>query len=115
MTRFLPDTVKAILLGLIAVAFALHRLARARPDVAWLQVFRLPESRLSEEQKAKRRQSANRLAGLEIVVAGLLLPLLYFLSTVMLFNEPRTLPTIIVSVCSGLCIGLGLWIFVRNF
>jgi len=65
------------------------------PHVAWLQVFRLPYLKESEEQKAKRRRSANRLAGLEIVCAGLVLPLLYFVSTVMMFNEPRTVDTII--------------------
>src|SRR5712691_6846763 len=77
METFLPDTVKAILLGLLAVAFALARLARALPHVAWLQVFRLPVMQMSEEQRARRRRSGNRLAGLEIVLAGLALPLLY--------------------------------------
>ncbi|HVS20893.1 MAG TPA: hypothetical protein VHD88_03550 [Pyrinomonadaceae bacterium] len=42
MEAFLPDTVKAILLGLLAIAFALARLARALPHVAWLQVFSTP-------------------------------------------------------------------------
>jgi hypothetical protein len=100
METFLPDTVKAILLGLIVIAFALARLARALPHVAWLQVFRLPVIQMSEEQRARRRRSANRLAGLEIIVAGLALPLLYFVSTIMLFNEPKTPPTIIVTACS---------------
>jgi len=84
METFLPDTVKVILFGLIVIAFALSRLARALPHVAWLQVFRLPQ--MSEEQRARRRRSANRLTALEIVLAGLALPLLYLLSTVMLFN-----------------------------
>jgi hypothetical protein len=114
METFLPDTVKAILLGLIAFAFVLNRLARRLPDVAWLQVFRLPVRQMSEEQRARRRRSSNRMAALEIVVAGLALPLVYFVSTIMLFSEPKTMPTIIVGASSVLCIALGIWIFVQN-
>src|ERR1043166_5748412 len=114
MERFFSNTVKAILLGLIAIVFVLSRLARARPDVAWLQVFRLPVIQMSEEQRARRRRSANRMAALEIILAGFVLPLLYFISTVMTFNEPKMIPTIIVTTCSILCIALGIWIFVRN-
>ena len=114
MERFLPDTVKAILLGLIVIAFALSRLARALPHVGWLRVFRLPVIQMSEEERARRRRSANRMAALEIVVAGLALPLLYLVLTVMFFNEPRTMPTIIVTASSILCLALGIWIFARN-
>jgi uncharacterized membrane protein len=115
MVTFLPGTVKAILLGLIAVAFGLNRLAVAFPHIAWLQVFRLPVRQMSEEERARRWRSANRLAGLEMVIAGLVLPLLYFVPTLMMFNEPRPIPTIIVGACSVICIALGIWIFARNF
>src|SRR5258707_11804639 len=115
MTRVFPDTVKAILLCLFLVLFGLNRLSQAFPHIAWLQVFRFPVRQMSDEQKAKRRRSANRLAGLQMAIAGLVLPFLYFVSTVMLFNEPKTIPLIIVSTCSVLCIGLGIWILVRNF
>ena len=114
MEAFLPDSVKAILLGLLVIALALAWLARRHPGVAWLQVFRLPAIPLSEEQKAKRRRTANRLAALEIMVAGLALPLLYVLSTVMMFNDFKTIPTMIVGVCSVLCFALGIWLFARN-
>ncbi|SRR6266581_826558 len=114
METFFSDTVKAILLGVIAIAFVMSRLARARPDVAWLQVFRLPVIQMSEEQRARRRRSANRMAALEIIVAGFTLPLLYFISTVIFFSEPTMIPTIIVTACSIWCIALGIWIFARN-
>jgi uncharacterized membrane protein len=115
MNAFLPDWVKAILLGLIAVAFGLNRLAVAFPHLAWLQLFRLPVRQMSEEERARRRRSANRLAGLEMVIAGLVLPLLYFVPTFMMFNEPKPIPVVIVSACSVICIALGIWIFARNF
>ena len=112
---FLPESVKAVLLGLIAIVFVLSRLARWFPHVAALQFFRLPVIQMSEEQRTKRRRSGNRMAGLEIVLAGIILPLLYFGSTIMFFSEPKTIPTIIVGACSVLCIGVGLWIFARNW
>jgi hypothetical protein len=115
METFLPESVKAILLGLIATAFVLSRLAHWFPHVAWLQVFCLPVVQMSEEQRAKRRQFGNRMAGLEMVFAGVLLPLVYFASTIIFFSEPQTTPTIIVAACSAICIALGIWIFVRNW
>jgi hypothetical protein len=115
METFLTDAVKAILLGLIAIVFVLSRLARWFPHVGWLQVFQLPVIQMSEEQRAKRRRLGNRMAGLEMVLAGVVLTLLYFASTIMFFSEPKTIPTIIVTACSVLCIALGIWIFVRNW
>jgi len=114
MEAFLPDSAKAILLGVLAIAFTLAWLARAHPEVAWLQVFRLPAFQLSEEQKARRRRIANGLTALEFMVAGLALPLLYVVSTVMMFNNFKTLPTIIVCTCSLLCFAMAIWILVRN-
>ena len=114
MEGIFSDTAKAILLGLIAIAFVLNRLSRRLPHVAWLQVFQLPVVQMSDEEKARRRRSGNRMAALEMVCAGLVLPFLYFLSTIMFFSEPKTIPTIIVTACSILCIALGIWTFVRN-
>jgi len=114
MDIFLSHTTRAILLGVIVVAFGLNRLARAFPDVSWLQVFRLPEREMSEEEKARRRRSANRLAGMEMVIAGLVLPLLYFIPTFMMFNEPKALPMFVVGALSVACIVVGIWMFARN-
>ena len=114
MESFLPHWVNAILLGLIALAFVMNRLSRQLPHVGWLQRFRLPVIQMSEEQRARRRRSGNRMAALEIVLMGLVLPAVYFLSTMMFFSEPTTIPTIIVTACSVLCIAAGIWIFARN-
>ena len=114
METFFPDSVKAILLGLIAIAFVLSRLARALPHISWLQVFRLPVIKMSEEERARRQRVANRMAGLEIFVVGLALPLVYVVSSIMFFSDPKPVPMIIVTACSILCFGLGIWIFVRN-
>ena len=115
MESFLPDSVKAILLGLIAIVFVLNRLARRLPHVDWLQYFRLPVVEMSEEQRAKRQRSGNRMAGLEMVLAGIVLPLLYFASTVMMFSGPEPIAASIVAVISVACIAVGIWLFVRNW
>jgi hypothetical protein len=114
MEAFLPDTVKTILLVLIATAIVLVWLARTFPQVTWLRIFRLPAFQLSEEQKRRRQRSGNRQAALEIIVAGLALPVVYFVSTLLLFNQPKTIPTLLVTACSVLCIAIGVWIFSRN-
>lgn len=115
MEKLFPDSVKAILFGLIAIVFVLSRFAVAFPDVAWLQVFRLPVRQMSDEERARRRRSANRLAGLQIILAGILLPFLYLVSNVFMFSEPKPLALTIVTACSIACIALGIWIFVKNW
>jgi hypothetical protein len=112
---FLSTTLKAVLLGLIAVVFVLSRFARAYPRVGWLQVFRLPERQMSEEEKARRKRAENRRAGLEIILAGFVLPLAYFGLGVMFFTEPSGLEIVVVGVLSVLLIGGGIWVLARNF
>jgi hypothetical protein len=114
MGIFLPGSVQAILLGLLAVVFVLSRLARRFPHVAWLRVFRLPVIRMSEEQRARRRRAGNRMAGRGMVLVGIVLPPLYIASRIIFFSEPLAAPAIIVTACSVFCISLGVWIFVRN-
>jgi hypothetical protein len=114
MEAFLPETVKQILLALIAIVLVLGWLSRAFPDVAWLRVFRLPAPHLSEDERARRKRAGNRMAGLEIALLGLALPLFYVASTVMMFNNFKTAPTIIVAVCSLSCVALGVWVFAHN-
>ncbi|MBI4729995.1 MAG: hypothetical protein HY775_10945 [Acidobacteria bacterium] len=114
MDALFPHSAGAILLGVLAIVFALAWLARARPHVAWLQVFRLPTVHRSEEQRAARRRSANRMAALELILAGLVLPLVYVALTVMMFNDLKTLPMLLVGAGSVTCVGLGIWAFLRN-
>jgi hypothetical protein len=112
---FLSTTVKAILLGLIAVVFGLSRLARAYPSVGWLQLFRLPERQMSDEEKARRKRAENRRAGLEIILAGVVLPIVYFGLGVVFFTEPSALEIVVVGLLSVLSVGGGIWILAKNF
>jgi hypothetical protein len=115
MESFLPDSVKAILLGLIAVVFVLSRLSYRFPDVDWLQHFRLPIRHFSEEEKRRQRRRASLMAGMEIILAGMVLPLLYIAAKVMMFNEPTTLGMAIVGGGSLACIVIGSWVIARSF
>ncbi len=115
MDRFLPNWLKAILLGVIVVAFGLSRLAVAFPEVDWLQKFRLPVREMSEEERTRRRKWGNRMAALEMILAGVILPFGYLASTVFMFNEPGTVAMIIVGSLSFLCIAAGIWLLVKNF
>lgn len=79
-----------------------------------MQVFRLPAVERSEEERARRRRSGNRQSALEIVAAGLALPFLYVVATVMMFNDFETIATFVVAASSLACIVAGLWLFTRN-
>jgi hypothetical protein len=112
---FIPDSVKAIVATLVVVLFVLSRLAHRFPDVDWLQHFRLPIRHLSEEEKRRQRRRGNLMAGMQIILAGMVLPLLYIAAKVMMFNEPTTLGMAIVGGCSLACIVIGSWVIARSF
>ena len=114
MESFLPDSVKAIVVVLVVVGFVLTSLAPRFPNVAWLQMFRLPVRHISEEEKARQRRRASLMAGIQIILAGLVLPMLYLVSKVMMFDEPTRLGMIIAAACMLACIGVGIWVIVRN-
>jgi hypothetical protein len=115
MDSFLPDSVKAIMLGFVAVVFVLSRLSYRFPDVNWLQHFRLPIRHLGEEEKRRQSRRASLMAGMQIILAGMILPLLYIAAKVMMFNEPTTLGMAIVGCCSLACIVIGSWVIARSF
>jgi hypothetical protein len=107
-------TVQLVLVSVLAVLYGLSALSRRFPHVDWLQVFRYDPPRLSEEQRARRRQRANIQAGLELILLGIGLPMLYVAGTVMFFNDFTAVATILVVAGSALCLGLGVTGIWRN-
>ena len=101
-------TLQLVLVGLLAVTFILAALARRFPQITWLQIFRYNTPRPSEEQRAKFRQRANINAGVEMILMGMVLPMIYIAGTVMFFNAFTTTGIILVAAGSLLLIGLGL-------
>src|SRR5437762_9878756 len=86
-------TVQLVLVGFLAVLFGMSALSRRFPHIAWLQLFRYNAPRLSEEQRANLRQRANVHAGIELILLGIVVPMVYFASTVIMFSEPTVTGT----------------------
>jgi hypothetical protein len=100
--------------SIVAVVYGLSALSRRFPHVASLQYFRLPGSRLTEEQQARMRRRANVYAGAQLILLGLVLPLGYVVLTVMTFNTVRSGTLTFVLAGSALCIVLGITAIVQG-
>jgi hypothetical protein len=107
-------TVQLVLVGFLAVLFGLSALSRRFPHIAWLQLFRYNAPQLSEEQRARMRQRANVHSGIELIFLGIVVPLVYFASTIMMFNEPTLVGSAIALASAVLLIGLGSTAIWRN-
>lgn len=110
---FLPESVKIVLMGVIALVIVLSALARKLPGVAWLQAFKLPDNR-TDEQKRRARRSADILGGLEMIAAGVAMPAVYLVTSVMFFSEPTPGVLLVLGVFSVLLIGLGVGVIVKG-
>jgi len=102
IAAFLPDNVKLILLGVLVLGAGL----------VW--ALRLPRGAVDAAEQARRRRAGDRNAGLEIALLGLVLPFIYIAATVMMFNDFKPLPTVLVAASSAGCIALGVWLYARN-
>jgi len=62
--------------------------------------------RLGKEQQTKIWQRSNIHAGIELILPGVILPLIYFAISLTMFNEPSTTGTVLAGADSVLLIGL---------
>jgi hypothetical protein len=100
-------------LAVIALVFvALTQLARRYPGIEWLRHFRMPE--LPAAQRERRRKFGERIAGLEMILLGLVLPIGYLILTVMTFSSIDPLWLTGVIAASTLLIGFGIYALVKN-
>src|SRR5688500_7892025 len=109
----ISDTVKLVFGGILAVMFGLSVHSRRFPGVGWLQHFRIERPQLSEEQQARMRRRANVLAGVKLILLGIVLPMGYVVLTVMMFNDITRKGMASVLTGSVVCIGLGITAIVR--
>jgi hypothetical protein len=114
MFQFIPESVKTIVLGVIATVIVLGAIAKRRPDIAWLQRFRLPDDRLTPPQKERLRRSQNVTAGVELILLGMVVPMGYAVLTMMFFNTPDFWMTLLTGVISVVCIALGVVAIVKR-
>jgi len=105
-------------LKLAAAIFAmtfmvLSWLAGRRPDVRWLQPFRMPE--VHPAIREQRRRRAERVAGVEMILVGICLPIGYLILTVMTFSSLDPWWTAGVAIASIACIAGGITVLVKNW
>ena len=103
----MSDTVKLVLVSILAVLFGLSALARRLPHVAWLRPFAGLFPRLGEAERARVQGRADVYAGIQLILMGLALPLLYVITTVMLFNTPSSTGIAVTFAGSVVLIVLG--------
>jgi hypothetical protein len=103
----LDDTTKAALAALILILLALSELSKRYPHVEWLRPFRWSGPQLSPARQAAVRRRAMVFAGSELILAGFVLPMGYVALTVMMFNDFKTMPTVLVLMGSIACIAVG--------
>lgn len=101
MGAFVPEPLKTVFLGVLAAGILLAWVSRRLPGVQWLAPFRLAAFQPTEAQRAKHRRFGNIKAGVEIMLAGIAVPMLYLLSKVFMFNEP-TAGGMLISVAVAL-------------
>lgn len=66
-------------------------LARRYPHIGWLQAFHIKRPQLTEEQKARMQRRANIHVAIQFILLGFGVPVVYVISSVMMFNDPSTL------------------------
>lgn len=100
--------------SILMVLYGLSALSRRFPHVAWLQHFRIPRPRFTEEQQVKMRRRADVYAGAQLILLGVIVPIGYLALTVMTFSAVSTGAMTLVLGGSVLCIVLGITAVVRG-
>src|SRR5919197_5422781 len=108
-------TLQLITLGLLGAILGLSALSRRHPNIGWLQAFRFIRPELSEAEQARIRRRANRYAGIELILLGLGVPIVYTVSCVMMFNDPTPLGLTVSGAIGLLLIVLGSVVVGRNW
>ncbi len=103
----MSERIQLLLGALLALVFGLSRLARRFPHVAWLRAFRDAWPQPTEAQRARTGRRTAFLAGAQLILMGIALPLGYGALTVMTFSDFTAKATTLVLAVSVLCIGLG--------
>lgn len=114
MEAFIPEPLKTVVLGILAAGILLVWVSRRLPGVRWLAPFRLAGFQPTEAQRAEHRRFGNIKAGVEIMLAGIAVPMLYLLSKVFMFNEPTASGMLISGAIAVIGVSIGIVILVRS-
>ena len=102
------ESFQVVVVLVMLTVFALTRAADRYPHVAWLRRFREIFPRLPEQQRRKFQRRANVLAGAQLILLGVALPIGYVALEAMMFSDITTTEMLLVGAGSLLCIGLGI-------
>jgi hypothetical protein len=102
------QVVQLLILGVVVAAYGLSALSRRYPHVGWLQLFRFNWPQLSEEHRERMRRRANVHAGIELILLGFAVPIVYVGSSIMMFNDPSARGLTISVAIGALLIALGI-------
>jgi hypothetical protein len=105
---------QVVILAVLAAVFGLSALARRYPHVGWLQPFRFNWPPLSPEQRERMRRRANVHAGIELILVGFAVPIVYVGSSIMMFNDPSVWGLVISVAIAALLITIGITGVWRN-
>ena len=108
------QVVQLVILGVLVTAYGLSALSRRYPHVGWLQPFRFNWPQLSEEHRERMRRRANVHAGIELILLGFAVPIVYLGSSIMMFNDPTAWGLTISIAIGVLLIALGITGIWRN-
>jgi hypothetical protein len=107
-------TIQLIILIVLGALFGLSALSRRHPHIGWLQAFHIKWPQLSEEQRARMQRRANIRAGLQFILLGFCVPVVYVGSSVMTFSDPSTVGLAISAIIGFALIVVGIIAIWRN-
>ncbi|HEV8265719.1 MAG TPA: hypothetical protein VGQ06_12300 [Gemmatimonadales bacterium] len=116
--RPMTSTIELIILLVLGALVSLSALSRRFPHIGWLQAFHIKWPRLSafhikwpqlsEEQRARIERRRNIRAGIEFILLGLGMPVIYVGSSVMSFGDPSTVGLTISGIIGFALIVIGI-------
>ena len=104
----MTSTIQLIVLVILAVVFGLSALSRRYPHISWLQAFHIKRPQLTEAQRARAQRRANIHAAIQFVLLGLGVPVIYVVSSIMMFSDPSRVGLIISGIIGFALIVLGI-------
>ena len=104
----MTETIQLIILGFLGVLFGLSALSRRYPHIGWLQAFHIKRPQLTDEQKARMQRRANIHVALKFILLGFGVPVVYVISSVMMFNDPSPLGLTLSGIIGFALIVLGM-------
>jgi nitrate reductase gamma subunit len=108
------QTVQLVILGVLAGVFGLSAMSRRYPHVGWLRPFRFTWPQLPQAQRERMRRRANIHAGIELILLGFAVPIVYVGSSIMMFSDPSARGLTISIAIAALLIALGITGVWRN-